>query len=138
MLHEPCGEEYTNTPCMVNGVCKKRYPRAFSEETIEGEDNYPVYCQWNDGRTFQKTPDGFAYDNQWVVPHNPYRTKMFNAYINIEVSAGTWSVKYLFKYVYKGLDYVTTVIACNEIQQSIDAKHRHRHKHKIGMKILIK
>jgi hypothetical protein len=45
LLHEPCGEEYANTPCMVNGVCKKRYPRAFSEETTEGEDNYPVYCQ---------------------------------------------------------------------------------------------
>ncbi len=74
---------------------------------------------------FQKTLDGFAYDNRWVVPHNPYLTKMFNAHINVEVSAGTWSVKYLFKYVYKGLDRVTAVIASptNDIQQYIDARY---------------
>ncbi|CAK9269707.1 unnamed protein product [Sphagnum jensenii] len=27
---------------------------------------------------------------------------MFNAHINVEVSINIWSVKYLFKYVYKG------------------------------------
>jgi len=74
---------------------------------------------------FQKTPDGFAYDNRWVVPHNPYLTKMFNAHINVEVSAGIRNVKYLFKYVYKGLDRVATVIAgpINEIQQYIDTRY---------------
>jgi hypothetical protein len=35
---------------------------------------------------FRKTLDGFAYDNRWVVPHNPYLNKMFNAHINVEVS----------------------------------------------------
>jgi hypothetical protein len=58
-----------------------------------------------------------------VVPHNPYLTEMFNAHINVEVSAGIRNVKYLFKYVYKGLDHVATVIIdpTNEIQQYIDA-----------------
>jgi hypothetical protein len=32
LLHELCGEEYPNAPCMVNGVCKKCYLRAFSED----------------------------------------------------------------------------------------------------------
>jgi hypothetical protein len=117
LLHGPCGQEYPNAPCMVNGVCKKSYPRAFSEETTQGEDGYPIYRRQNDGRMFQKTPYGFVYDNQWVVPHNPYLTKMFNAHINVEVSTGIQSVKYLFKYIYKGPDYVVTVIAgpTNEI-----------------------
>jgi hypothetical protein len=46
---------------------------------------------------------------------------MFNAHINVEVCADIWSVKYLFKYVYKGLDHVTMVITnlTNEIQQYI-------------------
>jgi len=103
---------------MVNGLCKKQYSQAFSEEITQGEDGYPVYHQRNDGQTFQKTLDGFVYDNQWVVPHNPYLTKMFNAHINVEVSAGIRSVKYLFKYVYKGLECVAAVIAdpINEIQ----------------------
>jgi hypothetical protein len=125
LLHRPCGQEYPNAPCMVNGLCKKRYPRAFSEETTQGKHDYPVYRRRNYGRTFQKTPNGFAYDNRWVVPHNPYLTKMFNAHINVEVSAGIWSVKYLFKYVYKGPDRVVMVIVgpINEIQQYIDAKY---------------
>ncbi len=89
---------------MVNDVCKKRYPRTFSEETTQGEDGYPVYYRRNDGRMFQKTPNGFAYNNRWMVPHNPYLTKMFNAHINVEVFVGIQSVKYLFKYVYKGYD----------------------------------
>jgi hypothetical protein len=59
---------------------------------------------------FQKTPDGFAYDNRWVVPHNLDLTKMFNAHINIEVSAGIKNVKYFFKYIYKGPDCVAVVI----------------------------
>jgi len=48
---------------------------------------------------------------------------MFNAHINVKVSVGIQSVKYLFKYVYKGLDRVTTMIAnpTNEIQQYINA-----------------
>jgi len=43
LLHGPCDEEYPNAYCMVNGVCKKRYLRAFSEETTQGEDGYLVY-----------------------------------------------------------------------------------------------
>jgi len=51
------------------------------------------------------------------VPHNPYLTKMFNANLNVEVFVGIQSVKYLFKYVYKGLDHVATMIVdlINEI-----------------------
>jgi len=50
---------------------------------------------------------------------------MFNAHINIEVSVSIRSVKYLFKYVYKGPDRVAMVIAgpINEIQQYIDARY---------------
>jgi hypothetical protein len=50
---------------------------------------------------------------------------MFNAHINVEVSAGIRNVKYLFKYVYKGPDHVVTMIASptNEIQQYIDARY---------------
>jgi hypothetical protein len=74
---------------------------------------------------FRKTLNGFAYDNRWVVPHNPYLTKMFNAHINVEVFANIWSVKYLFKYIFKGLNRVATVIAgpTNEIQQYINARY---------------
>jgi hypothetical protein len=57
--------------------------------------------------------------------HNPYLTKMFNAHINIEMFASIQSVKYLFKYMYKGPNRVVAVIAdpTNEIQQYIDARY---------------
>jgi hypothetical protein len=63
-----------------------------------------------------------VYDNRWVVPHNPYLTNMFNAHITIEVLVGIWSVKYLFKYVFKCFNRVAMVIVgpTNEIQQYID------------------
>ncbi len=50
-------------------------------------------------------------------PTTPTLPKMFNANINVEVFVGIQSVKYLFKYVYKGLEHVATVIAdpTNEI-----------------------
>ncbi len=39
---------------MVNDVCKKHYPWAFSEKITQGEDGYFIYCQWNDGRRFER------------------------------------------------------------------------------------
>jgi hypothetical protein len=50
---------------------------------------------------------------------------MFNAHINVEVSASILSVKYLFKYVYKGPDHLAAVIVgpINEIQLYINARY---------------
>jgi hypothetical protein len=50
---------------------------------------------------------------------------MFNAHINVEVFVDIRSVKYLFKYIHKGLDHVTAVIVgtINKIQQYIDARY---------------
>ncbi len=125
LLHGPCGRDYPNARCMVDGRCKKRYPSAYCEATTQGEDGYAVYRRQNDGRTFQKSLGGFVYDNRWVVPHNPNLTRKFNAHINVEVSAGIWSVKYLFKYIYKGEDRAAVRVdgPINEIQQYIDARY---------------
>jgi hypothetical protein len=50
---------------------------------------------------------------------------MFNAHINVEVFVGIRSVKYLFKYVYKGPDRVAAMIVgpINKIQQYIDGRY---------------
>jgi hypothetical protein len=62
--------------------------------------------------------------NGWCLT-TPTLPKMFNEHINVEVFADIRSVKYLFKYVYKGPDHVTVVIASstNKIQQYIDARY---------------
>ena len=43
MIHGPCGAFNMNSPCMINGKCSKRYPRQLIQETITGNDGYPLY-----------------------------------------------------------------------------------------------
>jgi hypothetical protein len=125
LLHGPCGGDYPNARCMVDGRCKKRYPCMYCDAITQGEDGYAIYRRRNDRRTFQKSPRGFVYDNRWVVPHNPNLTRKFNAHINVKVSAGIRSVKYMFIYIYKGQDRATVRVdgPINEIQQYIDARY---------------
>jgi hypothetical protein len=39
-----------------------------------------------------------------VVPYNPYLSLFFNCHINVEVYTFVATIKYLYKYVYKGHD----------------------------------
>ena len=43
-------------------------------------------------------------DNRWIVPYNKYLLRKFDAHINVEICSSIRSVKYLYKYVYKGHD----------------------------------
>ncbi|KAK7089794.1 hypothetical protein V1264_024238 [Littorina saxatilis] len=102
MIHGPCGALDPNSPCMVDGNCSKDYPKQFRNETALAIDGYPHYRRSDNGRTVVKGRN--EVDNRWVVPYNPYLTKKYNAHINLEACTTVKSVKYLFKYVYKGHD----------------------------------
>ena len=39
-----------------------------------------------------------------MVPYNPFLLLKYNAHINIELCSTVKSVKYLYKYIYKGYD----------------------------------
>ncbi|UYV60223.1 hypothetical protein LAZ67_1000470 [Cordylochernes scorpioides] len=41
MVHGPCGVLNTNSPCMKDGKCSKKYPKGFYETTSTTEDSYP-------------------------------------------------------------------------------------------------
>ncbi|GBN29840.1 ATP-dependent DNA helicase PIF1 [Araneus ventricosus] len=101
MVHGPCGIINPNAPCMKDGECSKQFPKAFREETEENVNGYPVYKR----RCTEPVRAGKHYiDNRWIVPYNPWLSKKYNAHINVEVCASVKSVKYLYKYVYKGHD----------------------------------
>jgi hypothetical protein len=102
MAHGPCGHAKPCSPCMKDGKCSKRYPRPFCEMTAMDDNSYPTYRRRDNGRTFVK--NGFHYDNRWIVPYNPYLSARYNAHINVEIATSITSVKYLYKYVYKGGD----------------------------------
>lgn len=108
MIHGPCGSINPNSPCMKDGVCTKRYPRGFNTETQTGKDGYPQY------RRRKPEDGGFEtkikmnnresnIDNRWIVPYSPILSKTFKAHINVEYCNSVKSIKYICKYVYKGM-----------------------------------
>ncbi|XP_062206059.1 uncharacterized protein LOC133907870 isoform X4 [Phragmites australis] len=103
MIHGPCGKHNPNAPCMKNGVCSKRFPKQYRQETIIDQDGFVIYRRRDDGRTVTRI--GIQLDNRWVVPYNMILLKKYQAHINVEVCNRTNLIKYLFKYVMKGPDY---------------------------------
>ena len=55
-----------------------------------------------------------------MVPYCPQLLLLFDCYLNIEISAGLGTVKYLSKYIYKGPDRATMEIS-GGVQDEIKA-----------------
>ena len=107
MVHGPCGIMNRNSPCMRDGRCTKRYPRALTEQTVTGENGYPLYRRRSSeqgGFTAEIGPQQITVNNNWVVPYSPLLSKIFNAHINVEMCNSVEAIKYICKYVNKGSD----------------------------------
>jgi ATP-dependent DNA helicase PIF1 len=109
MIHGPCGTINSQSPCMVDGKCSKRYPPNLTAETITGNDGYPMYRRRSpddNGRTITTKVKGndFLIDNTWIVPYSPLLSKTFKAHCNVEYCNSVKSIKYICKYVTKGSD----------------------------------
>ena len=102
MMRSPCGVARKHSPCMRDGKCTKKFPKAFAERTTTGNDSYQVYQLSNNHCTVQVC--GIKLDNRWVVPYKPHLLLKYNAHINVEICSTVSAVKYLYKYVYKGHD----------------------------------
>ena len=102
MMHGPCGVLNPNSVCMRDGKCTKDYPKRFNEFTCESLNGYPLYRRRDNGINAEVR--GSCLDNRYVVPYNPYLLAKFNCHINVEVCTTVKSVKYIYKYVYKGYD----------------------------------
>ena len=50
MIHGPYAVEKESDPCLRDGRCSKRYPKAFSLAITNAEDGYPVYRSRDNGR----------------------------------------------------------------------------------------
>ncbi|XP_050896077.1 uncharacterized protein LOC127102785 [Lathyrus oleraceus] len=124
MIHGPCGVLNQSSPCMKNGHCKKRYPKDFCEETRQGNDSYPEYMRRFSDPIFLNRNK--SVDNRWVVPYNPWLLLKYDCHINVEICSSIKSIKYLYKYVYKGPDRVAMEVhrgtGMDEIQQYVDAR----------------
>lgn len=50
------------------------------------------------------TVQSYTIDNRWIVPYCSFLSRKYCCHINLEHCASIKSVKYLYKYVYKGHD----------------------------------
>ncbi|GJV52660.1 uncharacterized protein Tco_1448401 [Tanacetum coccineum] len=129
MIHGPCGHLNTQCPCMEGEPKKYRwnYPRQFQETTQQGDDSHPLYRRRDNG--IEVNVRNSVLDNRWVVPYNPKLLMMFNCHINVEVCSSIKSVKYVFKYVYKGHEKQVVNVdkdgeqVVNEIKRFQDARY---------------
>ncbi|CAN6972622.1 unnamed protein product [Brassica rapa subsp. trilocularis] len=64
---------------------------------------------------------GAVLENTFVVPHNIKLVKKYEAHINVEWCNRTSAVKYLFKYITKGVDRATAVIENGNTAATSDA-----------------
>ncbi|GBM93943.1 hypothetical protein AVEN_273616-1 [Araneus ventricosus] len=105
MVHGPCGTININSPCMRDGQCCKSFTKQIKDDTEENVNGYPIYRR----RVTEPVQVGkYSIDNRWVVPYNPWLLKKFNPHVG--VCASVKSVKYLYKYVYKGHDAASVKI----------------------------
>ena len=125
MIHGPCGIHNPSSPCMVDGKCSKYYPREFTTTTSTNKNGYPTYKRRDNGRYIKKRGVSINIDNRWIVPYNPYLSQKYNCHINVEICSSIKSVKYLYKYIYKGEDRVliSLVNPKNEIAKFINARY---------------
>ncbi|XP_021985268.2 uncharacterized protein LOC110881257 [Helianthus annuus] len=108
MLHGPCGLLNHAATCMREGKCSKNFPKSFQPTTTFDKDGY-VHYKRNAGIHYVLR-SGIRVDNGYVVPYNKRLCSRFNAHINVEYCGWNMLIKYLFKYISKGVDRIRFVI----------------------------
>ncbi|XP_024010376.1 uncharacterized protein LOC112085395 [Eutrema salsugineum] len=125
MMHGPCGALNKDRVCMAEGKCTKYFPKPFSPITKIDDVGYPIYRRRNDKKVIVKK--GIKCDNGFVVPYNRSLTLLYRAHINVESCVQSRSVKYLFKYIHKGADYIRATIKTdnkeNEIKKHFNCRY---------------
>jgi hypothetical protein len=104
MIHGPCGPARQNSPCMRDGICRKKFPKPYEMETRFDSEGRVYYKRSRTADVVLK--NDVALDSAYVVPYNPMLCKVFNAHINVEYRGWSMLIKYLFKYISKGPDRV--------------------------------
>ncbi|KAF8110942.1 hypothetical protein N665_0077s0005 [Sinapis alba] len=88
--------------------CRK-FLRPYSDYTSIEQSGYVLYRRRRDENAFV-LKDGVLLNNTSVIPHNIELLKKYEAHINVEWCNRTSAVKYLFKYITKGVDKANNVI----------------------------
>jgi len=68
MMHIPCGEANTKSPCMVDNKYTKHFPKKYNSETTIDEEGFQVYKRRDNGEQIKKGKA--TLDNRFVVSYN--------------------------------------------------------------------
>ncbi|XP_023765320.1 uncharacterized protein LOC111913842 [Lactuca sativa] len=112
MLHGPCGSLNIGAPCMVDDKWVKRFPKPLNPLTTFDENGY-VHYKRRVG-SYHVLQSGVITDNGFVVPYNKRLCSRFDAHINVEYCGWNMMIKYLFKYISKGVDRVRFTLQTSE------------------------
>jgi len=116
MIHGPCGFARPHSTCMKDRRCSKFYPKKFVGRATFDVAGYLVYRRRDMGVTVVK--NDVVLDNRSIVPYNPKLIMKYQSH-----------VKYLFKYIIKGVDRVTVALqqgddeCVDEIQQYYNCRY---------------
>ncbi|KAF8109299.1 LOW QUALITY PROTEIN: hypothetical protein N665_0098s0027 [Sinapis alba] len=109
MVHGPCGKMRPKSPCMDRGECTQSFPKPLSERTRIDKSRFVVYKRRHEPTSVIVKGD-MKLDNRYVVSYNLSLVKKYQAHINVEWCCRTSAIKYLFKYIIKGVDRATVLI----------------------------
>ncbi|GJU58292.1 hypothetical protein Tco_1236058 [Tanacetum coccineum] len=110
MMHGLCALAYPSASCTQNGVdCKKHFPKEYCSRTYTDKDGFVHYRRRDTADTVLK--QHVELDNRYVVPYNRELLTTFYAHINVEYCGWTTLIKYLFKYISKGIDRIVARIS---------------------------
>ena len=107
MIHGPCGYQNLNSPCMNEdkSKCTKNFPKQYNDGTIIFNiGSYQVYKRRNGAKKIIFPSQKLQTIVLLCHRYNSYLSFKLRDHINIEVYNTIKSIKYLFKYFYKGLD----------------------------------
>lgn len=83
--------------CLQNNKCIYQYLKPITPETYINEKGFVQYrCR--------------TQDDLWIVPYNPILISKLECHINFEVASTVHLFMYLYKYLFKGPDYIKFTI----------------------------
>ena len=110
---------------MEKGECTKKYPKNYSNTTKIDKYGFVVYKRRAHSSSYV-LKGRVELDNQYVVPHNLPLLKKYQAHINVEWCCKTSAIKYLFKYITKGVDRALLLLQeKGKSREEIEKKKQH-------------
>ncbi|GJR52714.1 DNA helicase [Tanacetum coccineum] len=108
MMHRPCGVANPGASCTENGACNKYFPKRYNKNIFFDINGHTRYRRRQTEVHIMKGESRL--DNCNVVPYNRMLCLAFHVHINVKYCGWSMLIKYLFKYISKGLDRILAKI----------------------------